>query len=115
MAVARIISLASGLALLSVLVVSQPLTAHADDAAAAAVAGGIVGLAVGAALSKKHHHHNDVYYPGHAPPYGPGGYNPAWAQSFMPSSMIVCYPLQRACYNVDGGFSVKWTSRVFGY
>lgn len=115
MAFIRITSLISGLALLSVLVVAQPPAAHADDAAAAAVAGGIVGLAVGAALSKKHHHHNDVYYPGYAPPYGPGGYYPAWNQSFMPSPSITCYPLQRACYNVDGGFSVKWTSRVFGY
>lgn len=114
MAFARIASLVLTLALVPATLVAESPKARADDAAAA-IAGGIVGLAVGAALSKKHHHHEDVYYPGYAPPYGPGGYNPAWAQSFMPSPRIICYPMQRACYNVDGGFSVKWTSRVFGY
>lgn len=110
----RITGFVLSLALLPALIMPLSSRARADDAAAA-VAGGIVGLAVGAALSKKHHHHNDSYYPGYAPPYGPGGYNPAWGQSFMPSSSTICYPIQRACYDVRGGFSVKWTSRVFGY
>lgn len=114
MSFSRGLGLVLSLAVVPALVVPLSSKVRADDAGAA-IAGGIVGLAVGAALSKKHHHHKDVYYPGYAPPYGPGGYNPAWNQNFMPSPTIICYPMQRACYNVGGGFSVKWTSRVFGY
>jgi hypothetical protein len=114
MAFARMTGLVLSLALLPAVMVSQPPKARADDAAAA-IAGGIVGLAVGAALSKKHHHHNDIYYPGYAPPYGPGGYGPAWGQSFSPAPGAICYPIQRACYRADGSFAPVWTSRVFGY
>jgi hypothetical protein len=93
-----------------VLISTRPAPA---DSTGAAIAGGIVGLAVGAALSKKHKNTTVIYEPAYQPPYPPGGYPNAWAQSFSPKPGVLCYPLQRACYDAGGAFNPKWTNRTF--
>jgi hypothetical protein len=80
---------------------------------AAAIAGGIVGLGVGAALAKSQKHNTTIYVPGYVPPYPPGGYDPYWGQIFKPAPEINCYPAQRACYNINGGYSKRWTWRIY--
>ncbi len=82
-------------------------------AAGAAIAGGIVGLAVGAALSRSQRHDTVIYVPGYQPPYPPGGYPYAWGKSFSPRPGVICYQIQRACYDVGGAYNPKWTARTF--
>lgn len=72
------------------------------------IGGFVVGAAVGAALSKKHRHRDRVYVPTYVP-YPAGGYGPAWAQTYSPAPGVMCYPAQRACYNVGGAYNPHWT------
>jgi hypothetical protein len=83
---------------------------------AAAIVGGVAGLAVGAAVGDAHAKKNKkIYYEGYAPPYPPGQYGPYFNQAFSPTTGIVCYPAQRACYNNNGTVSGNWTRKVYGY
>ena len=87
---------------------------HIGRAAGAAIAGGVVGLAVGAALSRSATYDDpDIYAPGYQPPYPPGGYPAAWGQSFSPKPGVICYQIQRACYDAGGAYNPKWTARTF--
>jgi hypothetical protein len=83
------------------------------DSTGAAIAGGVVGLAVGAALSKKHKHSKVIIVPDYQPPYPPGAYPNAFAQSYSPIPGIICYPVQRACYDGGGAFNPKWTNLTY--
>jgi hypothetical protein len=100
------------IAISSSLVFSEARTVRADSTGAA-IAGGVVGLAVGAALSKKHKHSKVIIVPEYRPPYPPGGYPNAFAQSYSPIPGIICYPVQRACYDAGGAFNPKWTNLTY--
>ena len=73
---------------------AEPAGANSD--VAAALAAGVVGVAVGASLANHEHHHHKS--------------NP----HFSPKPGIECYDRQRACYHTDGGYSDKWTWRIYG-
>lgn len=75
---------------------------HSDDTAA--LVGGLLlgGVAV-AASSHDHHHQNQYIAP--RPAYG--------GAPFSPSTGVICYPNQVACYNNNGTYLPAWTSRVF--
>jgi hypothetical protein len=92
--------------------VAPDVRAASKDAVAAAIAGGVVGLAVGAAISKKYQQDRVIYVPGYQPPYPPGGYPAAWGQSFSPRPGVICYPMQRACYDVGGAYNPTGTART---
>ena len=98
-------------ALASALLVSTHAEAPAGHKGAV-IGGLVVGAAVGAALSKKHRHNTKIYVPGYAP-YPPGGYVPAWQQTFSPKPGVICYPAQRACYDGGGAYNPKWTWKTF--
>ncbi|WP_421694121.1 hypothetical protein [Aestuariivirga sp.] len=83
---------------------------------AAAIVGGVAGLAVGAAIADANKPRTKkVYYPGYVPPYAPGQYDPYFNQAFSPTTGIVCYPAQRACYNNNGSVNGVWSRKVYGY
>ena len=72
-----------------------------------AVIGGIIaGAAVGAAVSSAINQPKTVYVP--APPQ-----TQPWPQSFSPKPNIICYPAQRACYNVNGAYNANWTWKIY--
>ena len=100
-------------ALIPAFLMAMTASAPAVSKTGAAVIGGAVGLGVGAAISKSKKQKKVIYYPGYAPPYPPGGYDPYWNRVTSPAPGILCYPAQYACYTANGSFSPKWTSRMF--
>lgn len=104
-------------ATIALVVMTQPRAeAKQMGPTAAAIVGGVAGVAVGAAIADAHAKKNKkIYYDNYAPPYPPGQYNPYFNEAFSPSTGIVCYPAQRACYNNNGTVSGSWTRKIYGY
>ena len=100
-------------ALIPAFLMAMVASAPAVSKTGAAVIGGAVGLGVGAAISKSKKQKKVIYYPGYAPAYPPGGYDPYWNRVISPKPGIFCYPAQYACYTANGSFSPKWTSRMY--
>lgn len=70
-----------------------------------AVIGGIIaGAAVAAVISSEMKHPKTVYVPASPPPS---------PQSFSPKMGVICYPVQRACYNDRGAYSANWTWKIY--
>lgn len=102
----------SALVLAPALALAGQVPATAKNNTGAVIGGIIAGAAIGAAISSAIDHPKKIYVPAPPPPRPPGP-NP-WANAFHPDPAVTCYPVQQACYRVDGAYAAAWTSRVFG-
>jgi hypothetical protein len=95
------------LAAIVALACPSPAFSHSWDSGdtAALIGGALLGGAAAAAISNQHKHEYQ-----YAPP--PPSYSPP-RPPFSPTTGVVCYPSQWACYNNNGHFNAKWTNRVF--
>lgn len=72
----------------------------------AAIGGLIIGEAIAAAVSPHKKVVEKIYVPVGAPP-------PPLVQPYSPAAGVVCYPGQRACYTIGGGYDPRWTWQVY--
>lgn len=85
----------------------EPAAARDHGRGAAAISGLIVGGAIAAAISPKKKVIEKVYVPVAAPPPPPP------VAPYSPAAGVLCYPQQRACYTVGGGYDPRWTWQVY--
>ena len=102
----RMTQLAALAALLAMMTAMQSPQTEAKNNTGAVIGGIIAGAAVGAVISSEMKHPKAVYVP--APPPRPPS-----PQSFSPKKGVICYPVQRACYNDRGAYSANWTWKIY--
>jgi len=83
--------------------------AVAKNNAGAVVGGLLAGAVIGAAVASAVKHPKKIYVNNPPPPPPPD----PWANAFSPKPSITCYPVQQACYNVNGAYNANWTWKVY--
>ena len=99
----RMTHLAALAALFAAMAAMPAPQAAAKNNTGAIIGGIIAGAAVGASEMK---HPKTVYVPARPP-------KPPSPQSFSPKKGVICYPVQRACYNDRGAYSANWTWKIY--
>jgi hypothetical protein len=94
------------LASLAAAALAGPALPHGHHRTGDMIAAGVVGAAIGAALSENTRHDPVIYESGHRHDHGAGRVSPAPG--------VECYDASQACYYDTGGYSGKWTGRVYG-